>query len=76
MKYQGIKAYCIKKERTVDVCIDNRRLKALQAAKVVEEIIVKKLEEEPNYSGKILIELNCNSGGVGTIEAFVKREIK
>jgi len=55
---------------------EKRELRAEQAAAVVQDIITKKLEEEPDFSGKISLELNCIDGGIGTIDAFVKRKIK
>ena len=54
---------------------EEKQLRAEQAAEVVRNIILKKLEEEPTFSGKISLELNCREGGIGTIDAFVKRKI-
>lgn len=52
-----------------------RVIHAEKAADTIRSILVKKLEDDESYTGKIIFELNCSEGGVGNIDAYIKRKI-
>lgn len=54
---------------------EKREQKTKEALVIIQDLVTRKLDEEQEFTGKIVIELNCNSGGIGNIEAFVQRKI-
>jgi len=43
---------------------------------IQETLLVKLLEEEPGFTGRISIEVNCNQGGITNVEVYTLRKIK
>jgi hypothetical protein len=54
---------------------EKREQKTKEALTIIQDLVTRKLDEEQEFTGKIVIELNCNSGGIGNIEAFVQRKL-
>lgn len=50
--------------------------KIYEALEKITESVVVKVVEEPGYTGKIVVELNFNQGGISNTELFVKRKLK
>lgn len=43
----------------------------------IQEVILNKLViEESDFTGKIMIEINCNQGGISNAEVYTVRKIK
>lgn len=49
---------------------------APEVANYVLKVVDSVLKNSPRYTGKIEIEINCNSGGVGSIAAHERRKIR
>jgi hypothetical protein len=41
----------------------------------IRDTLMSKLIEEPNFTGKISVDINCNQGGISNIEMYTKRKI-
>jgi len=54
---------------------ERREQRTEEALFTIQDIVTRKLEEEPEFTGKIVVELNCNMGGIGTLDAFVQRKL-
>jgi hypothetical protein len=42
----------------------------------VKNSLLVKLIEEPDFTGKISIEINCNQGGISNTELYIKRRLE
>lgn len=46
---------------------------ALYVADIMEQTLI---DESPEFTGKLHFEINCNNGGIGSVDAFSRMEIK
>jgi hypothetical protein len=50
--------------------------KLFESFKEIEQLIsIKLIDEEPTFTGKIGVEINCNCGGITGVEVYTKRKI-
>lgn len=42
----------------------------------IEQTVALKLCEEPDFTGKITVEINCNQGGITNVDMYTLRKIK
>lgn len=49
---------------------------AVEVSNYVLKVVDSVLRNSPKYTGKIEIEINCNSGGIGSISAHERRKIR
>jgi hypothetical protein len=43
--------------------------------KIEETLLLKLLEEEPTFTGKFSVEVNCNQGGITGVAIYLLRKI-
>lgn len=50
--------------------------KVFEVLNEIENVVnLKLIEEEPTFTGKITIDINCNQGGISGVEIYTKRKI-
>lgn len=51
-------------------------MEAVEVSNYVLKVTDAVLRDNPRFTGKIEIEINCNSGGIGSVTAQEKRKIE